>query len=174
MPIPLLCVGFSLIGLTDLEGPSLVILAVNIPLVALLILLDEIMLRRNHRLGLLRSLAAESRRRIEELGIESEQIDRFVASLWSDHELALNFKRTRLRSVELVIQALDSLSRIAARYGRCGKRVFEANEDPIVGAMRLMECIPYADAERMLPGLLKRWLEGPPEFDPEGWALLGR
>jgi hypothetical protein len=37
--------------------------------------------------------------------------------------------------------------------------------------LRLFECLPLADAEEVLVGPLKGWLELPPEYDPEGWAL---
>jgi hypothetical protein len=170
-PVPLICAGLSAICLTELQGASLCILSINILLGALLILADEIDLRRNHCLGLLRFSAAKSRDRIQKLGINSKEIDRFVSALWSNPELNFRFRRTRLRSIELIVLALDILSRTASRYGRCGKRVFEANQDPIVNAMQLFECLPLADAEAVLVGPLKHWVAHPPEFDPEGWAL---
>jgi hypothetical protein len=37
--------------------------------------------------------------------------------------------------------------------------------------MRLIECLPLVDADEVLVDSLKAWLEHPPEFDPEGWAL---
>jgi len=37
--------------------------------------------------------------------------------------------------------------------------------------VRLFECLLLADAEEVLVGPLKGWLELPPEYDPEGWAL---
>src|SRR5260370_17808014 len=70
-----------------------------------------------------------------------------------------------------MVLALDLLSRIASRYGRYGRRVFEANQYPMVRAMQLFECMPFADAEKMLVEPLKTWLKDPPEYDPEGWAL---
>ena len=63
------------------------------------------------------------------------------------------------------------LSQTALRYGRRGKKIFEANQDPILDAIRLLECVPVSDAEEILVGPLKSWLADPPEFDPEGWAL---
>jgi hypothetical protein len=42
---------------------------------------------------------------------------------------------------------------------------------PIVSAIQLFECLPFADAEREFAKLLKARLEAMPEFDPEGWAL---
>jgi hypothetical protein len=114
--------------------------------------------------------AAKSRDRIAKLGIRSKQVDRFVNALWLNAELKCTFKNTRLESVELMVLALDLLSRIASRYGRCGRRVFEANQYPMVRAMQLFECMPCADAEKMLVEPLKTWLKDPPEYDPEGWA----
>jgi hypothetical protein len=144
-----------LAGPTGLAGASLCILSVNVLLGVLLILVDEIGSCRNHDLGLLRLSAAKSRDRIAKLGIRSKQVDRFVNALWSNPELRFTFKKTRLESVELMVQALDLLSRIASRYGRCGRRVFEANQYPMVRAMQLFECMPFADAEKMLVEPLK-------------------
>jgi hypothetical protein len=79
---------------------------------------------------------------------------------------------TRAFSLVLMVLALDLLCRIASRYGRCGRKVLEANQDPIVSAMQLFECVPFADADKMLVEPLRAWLKKPPEFDPEGWALL--
>ena len=73
----------------------------------------------------------------------------------------------RLQSIELMVQALDCLSRTASRYGSRGKRVFEANRDPIVSAIQLFEGLPYAEAEKEFLKLLKARLEVMPEFDPE-------
>jgi hypothetical protein len=58
-----------------------------------------------------------------------------------------------------MVLALDLLSRIASRYGRCGRKVFEANQDPIVSAMQLFECLPFADAHKMLVEPLSAWLK---------------
>jgi hypothetical protein len=115
-----------------------------------------------HRLGLLRFSAAKSRDRIEKLGIKSKQVDRFLNALWLNPELELRFRNTPLQSVVLMVLALDLLSRIASRYGRCGRKVFEANQDPIVSAMQLFECVPFADADKMLVGPLRAWLKDPP------------
>jgi hypothetical protein len=169
--IQLVCVGLSALGSTDLQGPNLWILSIIILLGVLLILSDEIASYRNHRLGLLRFSAAKSRDRIENLGIKSKQVDRFLNALWLNPELELRFRNTPLQSVVLMVLALDLLSRIASRYGRCGRKVFEANQDPIVSAMQLFECVPFADADKMLVGPLRAWLKDPPAFDPEGWAL---
>jgi hypothetical protein len=147
------------------------ILLIIVLLSVLLILSDEIASCRNHRLGLLRFSAAKSRYRIEKLGIKSKQVDRFLNALWLNRELEVRFRNTRLQSVVLMVLALDLLSRIASRYGRCGRKVFEANQDPIVSAMQLFECVPFADADKMLVEPLRAWLKDPPEFDPEGWAL---
>jgi hypothetical protein len=169
IPPPLICVALSLIDSSQLALASLFVLSVNVALGILLILTDEIDCRRHHNLGLLRFSAAKSRSRIEKLGIQSKQVDQFLNTLWLDHELELRFKKARVRSVELMVLALDLLSRLASRYGRCGRRVFEANQAPIVN--RLFECLPVAEAERSLVEPLKFWLQDSPEFDPEGWAL---
>jgi hypothetical protein len=171
LPIQLLCVVLSAIVSTDFALPSLYFLSINVLLWILIILIDEIGACRNHRLGLLRFSAAKSRSRIEALGIKSKQVDRFVNALWLNPELNLRFRARRVESVELIIEALDLLSRTASRYGRRGRRIFEVNQGAIIGAMRLLECLPLPDAEEVLLGPLRAWLEHPPEFDPEGWAL---
>ena len=91
MPVSLICVGLSAIGSTKLQGASLYILSLNTALGILLILVDEIGSCRNHGLGLLRFSAASSRARIEQLGIKSRQIDRFINVLWSDPNLSAGF-----------------------------------------------------------------------------------
>ena len=73
--------------------------------------------------------------------------------------------------MELTIEAFDLLSQTAARYGRRGRKVFVVNQEPIVNAIRLIERLPLEEAEEVLVEPLTRWLEHPPEFDPEGWAL---
>ena len=171
LPIQLLCVVLSAMVSTDFAGPSLDILSINVLFWALIIVADEIGSCRNHRMGLLRFSAAKSRRRIEALGIKSKQVDRFVNALWLNPELKSRFRTRRVESIELVDEALDLLSRTASRYGRRGRKIFEVNQDSIVAAMRLLECLPLADAEKAVVGPLKAWLEHPPEFDPEGWAL---
>jgi hypothetical protein len=146
-------------------------LSINVLVCVLIILVDHIGSCRNHRLGLLRFSAAKSRERIEKLGIKSKQIDRFVDALWLNSELQHKFRRTRLQSVELMVQALDILSRTASRYGRRGRKVFEVNQDELMSAMRSFECLSFADAEEVLVEQLRAWLKDPPEYDPEGWAL---
>ena len=103
--------------------------------------------------------------------MKSKQIDRFVDTLWLNRELEHRFRRTRLQSVELMVQALDILSRTASRYGRRGRKVFEVNQDVLVSAMWSFECLSFADAEEVLVEQLKAWLKDPPDYDPEGWAL---
>jgi len=171
LPVLLTCVGLSAIGSTESQVASLCILSLNIVIGILLILVDEIGSCRSHRLGLLRFAAANSRCRIEKLGMKSKQIDRFVDTLWLDRELEHRFRRTRLQSVELMVQALDILSRTASRYGRRGRKVFEVNQDALMSAMWSFECLSFADAEEVLVERLKAWLKGPPNYDPEGWAL---
>src|SRR5258708_29757529 len=95
----------------------------------------------------------------------------FFNALCSRTEIEDTSKDARLESVELVVLGLDLLSQIALRYGRCGRRVFEANQDPIVRAMQLFECMSFAEAEQMLVEPLRTWLKDPPEYHPEGWAV---
>ena len=171
VPLLLICAGLSGIGSTESQGAIVCILLLNILLDILLILVDEIGSCRSHRLGLLRFAAANSRCRIEKLGIKSKQIDRFVEALWLNPELEHRFRRTRLQSVELIVQALDILSRTASRYGRRGRKVFEVNQDALVSAMRSFESLSFRDAEEVLVEPLKAWLKDPPNYDPEGWAL---
>jgi hypothetical protein len=171
VPTALICVALSLIYSSQLALASLFVLLVNLALGVLLILTDEIGCRRHHNLGLLRFCAAKSRSRFEKLGVKSEYVDQFLYTLWYDHDLELRFKKARVRSVELMVLGLDLLTRLSSRYGRRGRRVFEANQAPIVNAMRLFDCLPIAEAERVLVDPLEFWLQGWPEFDPEGWAL---
>src|SRR5258708_13307363 len=91
--------------------------------------------------------------------------------MWFNEESSEACMNTGFQSVELMVLGLDLLSRIAYRYGRCGRRVFEANQHPMVRAMGLLECIPLADAEKILIEPLTAWLKDPAEYDPEGWAL---
>ena len=169
--IQLGCTALSSVVSRDLQSPSLYILLINVLICVLIILVDQTDSYRNHRLGFLRLSVAKSRSRIEALGIKSEQVDRFVDALWFNPEIEFRFRNTRFRSVELTIEALDLLSQTAARYGRRGRKVFVVNQEPIVSAIRLIECLPLEDAEEVLVEPLTRWLEHPPEFDPEGWAL---
>ena len=171
VPVLLICVGLSAIGSTESQVAILCILSLNIVIGILLILVDEIGSRRSHRLGLLRFAAANSRYRIEKLGVKSKQIDRFVDTVCLNPELKHTFRRTRLQSVELMVQALDILSRTASRYGRRGRKVFEVNKDALVSAMWSFECLSFPDAEEVLVEQLEAWLKVPPSYDPEGWAL---
>jgi hypothetical protein len=146
-------------------------LLINVLICVLIISVDQTDSYRNHRLGFLRLSVTMSRSRIEALGIKSEQVDRFVNALWFNPEIEFRFRSKRFRSVELTIEAFDLLSQTAARYGRRGRKVFVVNQEPIVNAIRLIECLPLEEAEKVLVEPLTRWLEHPPEFDPEGWAL---
>src|ERR1700752_957333 len=87
IPLPLVCAALSSTGPPELAGASWCILSVSVLLGILLILVDEIGSCRNHDLGLLRLSAAKSRDRIAKLGIRSDQVDRFVDSLWFNPEL---------------------------------------------------------------------------------------
>jgi hypothetical protein len=171
MPMVLVGAALSLAGNTGPAWLGLCMLLANVSLGALLILIDELGACRNHNLGLLRFSVTRSRDRIAKLGIRSNQIDRFVYALWLSPEMKYKFKNSRLESVELMVLGLDLLSQIASRYGRCGRRVFEANQDPIVSAIQLFECMSFAEAEQMLVEPLRTWLKDPPEYDPEGWAV---
>lgn len=72
--------------------------------------------------------------------------------------------------MELIIQALDLLSRTAERYGTGGRKVFCINQDPIIDAIRLLDYLPLENAEEVIAQRLANSLKSPPEFDPEGWA----
>ena len=171
IPIPLACVGLSPIISMNFEVPSLCFLSISVLLGVLLILVDEIGSCRKHYLGLLRFSVTESRSRIEKIAVKSSEADRIFNALCQNSELESRFRSGRVQSFELMVQALDCLSRTASRYGRRGKKVFEANRHPIVSAIQLFECLPFADAEEEFVRLLKTRLEAMPEFDPEGWAL---
>jgi hypothetical protein len=169
--IQLGCTALSSVVPTNLEIASLYILLIDILIGVLLILVDQTDSFRNHSLGFLCISVAKSRSRIEALDIKSEQVDRLVNMLWFNPEIEFSFRNTRFRSVKLAIEALDLLSQTAARYGRRGRKVFVFNQEPIASAIRLIQCLPLEDAEEALVEPLTRWLEHPPEFDPEGWAL---
>jgi hypothetical protein len=79
----------------------------------------------------------KSLRRIENIAVKSSEMYRFFNALWLNAELESRFRSRRLESFELMVQALDYLSRTAVRYGRSGKRIFEANRHPIVSAIQL-------------------------------------
>jgi hypothetical protein len=162
----------SAMFIRDLEKATLCILLISLLMCGLLLVTDRAALHRNHRLDLLRFSAARSRRRIQALGIRSKHIDLFVKALWLDPRIEFKFRTARFRSVELIIEGLDLLSQTAARYGSRGRKVFLVNQEPLIAAMRLIECLPLENAEQVLTQPLARWLAHPPEFDPEGWALL--
>jgi hypothetical protein len=149
----------------------LCILSITVLLSVLLILVDEIGSCRKHHLGLLRFSVTKSRGRIKKLAVNSNEVDRIFNALWFNSEIECRFRSRRLQSFELMVQALDCVSRTASRYGGRGKKVFEVNRDPIVSAIQLFERLPFADAEREFAKLMKARLEAMPEFDPEGWAL---
>ena len=75
--IQLCCTPLSVVVSRNLESPCLYILLINVLICVLVIVVDQIDSYRNHRLGLLRRSVAKSRRRIEALGIKSDQVDRF-------------------------------------------------------------------------------------------------
>jgi hypothetical protein len=171
MPIQLVSTTVSLMFLKDLAAPSLYILSMSVLMCASMVLLDQIASRQNHYLGILRFSLAQSRRRISAMGIRSEAIDRFAGRLWLDSKIASKFRRSRFRSIELTIQALDLLSQTAARYGSRGRKIFLINQEPIVDAMWHLESLPLESAEEVVVKRLANRLRQPPRFDPEGWAL---
>jgi hypothetical protein len=171
IPLPLACISLSPLLQPKLEVWSWWILSINLLLGALLIVIDKGRLCRNHYLSVLRLSATGSRSRVQELGVKCQQIDHFVNTLWFDSELEFRCRRKRLEAVESIVQALDCLSRTAARYGRCGKKVFEANQDCILRGISVFECMALVDGHKEIVGPLADRLKSPPEFDPEGWAL---
>lgn len=171
MPIQLVSTAVSLLFLKDLAEPSLYILLVSCLICIVMVLLGQIASCQNHHLGLLWFSLTQSRRRMKAMGIRSEQVDRFAKRIWLDSAVAFRFRNSRLRSVELIIQALDLLSQTAAHYGSRGRKVFLANQEPIVSAIQAIECLPLEKADEVVAEGLANWLNQPPEFDPEGWAL---
>jgi hypothetical protein len=171
LPMQVMSTILSMLFLRALIGPSLYILLVSGLLCVLLFWIDRIVSCRNHNLGLLQFSLSQSRHRIKAMGIRSAEIDRFAKRLYLDSRIAFKFRNSRFRSVELIIQGLDLLTRTAERYGTRGRKVFSVNQEPIIEAIRLFEYLPLEDAEEVIEQQLTTSLRNPPEFDPEGWAL---
>ncbi|HEX6565590.1 MAG TPA: hypothetical protein VF020_14970 [Chthoniobacterales bacterium] len=167
----LIGIALSALFLKALTGPSLYILSISGLLCVLLAWADRLVSCRNHNLGLLQFSLAQSRHRIKAMGIRSEEIDRFAKRLWLDSRIAFKFKNSRFRSVELIIQGLDLLTRTAERYGTGGRKVFCINQEPIINAIRLLDYLTLENAEEVIEQGLANSLTSLPEFDPEGWAL---
>jgi hypothetical protein len=172
-----LSVGIQLIGITlsalflkALTGPSVCVLSISGLLCVLLAWSDRLVSCQNHNLGLLQFSLAQSRHRIKAMGIRSEEIDRLAKRLCLDSRIAFKFRNSRFRSVELIIQGLDLLTRTAERYGTRGRKVFFINQEPIIDAIRLLDYLPLENAEEVIAQRLANSLKSPPEFDPEGWA----
>ena len=168
---PVACVFLSRLFQPCLEGWTWCVLSINLVLGVALIVTDAICSSQNHYLPVLRLSVYGSRNRLLELGVRSTQIDRFVSALWLPSQLEFTCRSKRRQWVVLIVQALDGLSRTAAHYGRCGKKVFEANHDSILEAIQLFECSELVDMEKAITGPLSIRLKSLPEFDPEGWAL---
>jgi hypothetical protein len=171
LPMQLIGIILSALCLKALTGPSLCILSLSGLLCVLLIWIDRMVSRQNHNLGLLQFSLSQSRRRIKAMGIRSTEIDRFAKTLCLDSRIAFKFRNSRFRSVELIIQNLDLLTRTAERYGSGGRKVFAVNQEPLLDAIRLFEYLPLEKAEDVIEQQLADSLKSPPEFDPEGWAL---
>jgi hypothetical protein len=161
----------SALFLKALTGPSLYVLSISGLLCVSLAWADRLGSCRNHHLGLLQFSLAQSRHRIKAMGIHSEEIDRFAKRLCLDSRIAFKFRNSRFRSVELIIQGLDLLTRTAERYGNGGRKVFCINQDPIIEAIRLLDYLSLENAEEVIEQELAGSLKSPPKFDPEGWAL---
>jgi len=170
VPMQLVGITLSAVFLKALTGPSLCVLWMSGLLCVLLAWADRRISCRNHNLGLLQFSLSQSRHRIKAMGIRSEEIDRFVKSLCLDSRIAFKFRNSRFPSVELTIQKLDLLARTAERYGSGGRKVFCANQEAIIHAIRLIDNLPLEDAEEVIELRLANSLKSPPEFDPEGWA----
>jgi hypothetical protein len=168
------CVGLSRLFQPNLEGWIWCIFSINLVLSILLFVSDGIRLCRNHCFAVLRLSAARSYSRLLELGVRSTQIDHFVNALWSDSNLEHRCSSTRFQLAASIVQALDGLSRTAARYGRCGKKIFEANQDSVLEGIQLFECLEFVDVEKAIVETLCVRLKSPPEFDPEGWIIDNR
>lgn len=167
----LIGIALSALFLKALIGPSLYILSISGLLCVLLAWADRLVSCRNHNLGLLQFSLARSRHRIKAMGIRSEEIDRFTKRLCLDSRIAFKFKNSRFRSVELIIQGLDLLTRTAERYGTGGRKVFCINQEAIIEAIRLVDYLPLENAEEVIEQELANSLKRPPKFDPEGWAI---
>jgi hypothetical protein len=167
----LIGITLSALFLKALTGPSLFVLSVSGLLCVLLAWVDRLVSCRNHHLGLLQFSLAQSRHRIKAMGIRSEEIDRFAKRLLLDSRIVFKFRNSRFRSVELIIQGLDLLTRTAERYGAGGRKVFCVNQDPILEAIRLIDYLPFEKAAEMIEQELAVSLKSSPKFDPEGWAL---
>ena len=172
-----LSVGTQLIGITlsvlffkALTGPSLYVLSISGLLCVLLAWADRFVSCQNHHHGLLQFSLAQSRHRIKAMGIRSEEIDQFAKRLCLDSRIAFKFRNSRFRSVEIVVQGLDLLTRTAERYGTRGRKVFCINQDPIIDAIRLLDDFPLENADEVLAQRLGNSLKSPPKYDPEGWA----
>jgi hypothetical protein len=120
----LIGITLSALFLKALTGPSLYILSISGLLCVLLAWVDRLVSCRNHNLGLLQFSLAQSRHRIKAMGIRSEEIDRFAKRLCLDPGIVFSFRNSRFRSVELIVQGLDLLTRTAERYGTGGRKVF--------------------------------------------------
>jgi hypothetical protein len=105
------------------------------------------------------------------MGIRSEEIDRFAKRLCLDSRIAFKFKNARFRSLELIIQSLDLLTRTAERYGSRGRKVFCTNQEPIIDAIRLFDFLPLENAEEVIERTFANSLKSLPELLP---LLSGR
>jgi hypothetical protein len=171
LTIQVMCTALSFADSREVWNICIYMLLLNSILSLILMATDTINARRNHRLGIIRSSVSLSRDRIQEIGLRFELLDRFVNSLWLSSEVEHCFKRIRIRSIEMLIEALDILSRISASYGRRGRKVFVMNQEPIFTAIRALECLPFEDAATAILEPVKDWLKTPLKFDPEGFAI---
>ena len=83
------------------------------------------------------------------MGIRSEEIDQFAKRLRLDPRIAFKFRNSRFRSVELIIQGLDLLTRTTERYGAGGRKIFCINRHPISEAIRLIDYLSLENAEEV-------------------------
>jgi hypothetical protein len=167
----LIGITLSALFLKALTGASLYVLSISGLLCVLLAWVDRLVSCRNHNLGLLQFSLAQSRHRIKAMGIRSQEIDRFAKRLCLDSGIVFRFRNSRFRSVELIVQGLDLLTRTAERYGTGGRKVFCVNQESIIGAITLFDYLPLENADEVIEQELADSLTSPPKFDPEGWAL---
>ena len=124
LPLQLVSTTLSALCLKALIRPSLYILSFSGLLCVLLVWIDKMLSCRNHNHGLLQFSLSQSRHRIKAMGIQSTELDRFADRLSLDSKIAVKFRNSRFRSMELIIQKLDLLARIAQRTAAVVEKCF--------------------------------------------------
>ena len=124
---------------------------------------------RKDSFRLISRAAQRCENRLRQLKVTSDAISRFLAELSAgigpfavpgSKALALN-----------MVKALDRLSETAARYGSCGKYVFEKNLEPLMAVDVFLQLNVEDFGSAELRCKIKEWLQELPYYDPEGWWL---